>query len=182
MSEILLTTDRLFLRGLPPQEIHDLFRQHSREIIKSRLGLDEQGLALYEQMHQQGMQTFRISQLPFLLIEKCSGQPIGECGYSNWNARHRRAEVFYALRGESFKRKGFMTEALPVIIRYGFEQLQLHRITALVASDNLPSLKLLQKQRFLFEGTMREDYVVNGVSESSDCYSLLQQEWAARAG
>jgi hypothetical protein len=27
---------------------------------------------------------------------------------------------------------------------------------------------------------MREDYVVDGKSESSDCYSLLKHEWQAR--
>jgi RimJ/RimL family protein N-acetyltransferase len=38
-------------------------------------------------------------------------------------------------------------------------------------------LKLLLKYGFVNEGIAREDYVVNGVSEDSHCYSLLQREF-----
>ena len=76
-------------------------------------------------------------------------------------------------------RKGIMTEAVEQVIKYGFENMQLHRIEALVADYNIASLNLLKRQGFVFEGTMRQDYVVNGKSEDSDCYSLLKHEWQA---
>ncbi len=60
---------------------------------------------------------------------------------------------------------------------HDFTELALHRIEALVAYWNTPSLKLLARYGFKKEGTMREDYVVDGVSENSDCYSLLKWEW-----
>lgn len=70
-----------------------------------------------------------------------------------------------------------MTEALKEVLNFGFTTLNLHRIEALVASWNIPSVKLLQHYGFTKEGTMREDYVVNGKHEDSDCYSLLKREW-----
>lgn len=70
-----------------------------------------------------------------------------------------------------------MTEALREVLNYGFSELKLHRIEALVAESNIPSIRLLKRFGFTKEGTMREDYVVNGVSEDSDCYSLLKWEW-----
>ena len=72
-----------------------------------------------------------------------------------------------------------MTEALSEVIRYGFENMNLNRIQALIADRNIPSKKLLQRNGFSFEGTMREDYVVDGKSEDSNCYSLLKHEWQA---
>lgn len=47
----------------------------------------------------------------------------------------------------------------------------------MVAKCNKPSVKLIEKNGFIFEGTLREDYIVNGVHDDSDCYSLLKQEW-----
>jgi ribosomal-protein-alanine N-acetyltransferase len=70
-----------------------------------------------------------------------------------------------------------MTEVVPHVVQYGFEEMGLHRIEALVANWNTPSVKLLQKNQFVYEGIVREDYVVNDKNEDSDCYSLLKQEW-----
>lgn len=55
--------------------------------------------------------------------------------------------------------------------------MKLHRVAALVGRENMPSLKLLNKFGFKFEGTLREDYVVDGKNEDSECYSLLSWEW-----
>jgi ribosomal-protein-alanine N-acetyltransferase len=66
------------------------------------------------------------------------------------------------------------------VLDVGFIELNLHRIEALVAADNTPSVKLLLRYGFTKEGTMREDYVVEGKNEDSDCYSLLKWEWANR--
>jgi ribosomal-protein-alanine N-acetyltransferase len=63
------------------------------------------------------------------------------------------------------------------VLNFGFTQLNLHRVEALIDANNLPSLKILQRFKFKKEGIMREDYVVNGKNEDSDCYSLLKWEW-----
>lgn len=70
-----------------------------------------------------------------------------------------------------------MTEALETVLKFGFTELNLHRVEALIADENEPSKRLLLRYGFLKEGTMREDYVVNGVNEDSDCYALLKWEW-----
>ena len=105
---------------------------------------------------------------------------MGECGFHTWNATHRRAEVFYVMRNEASKQKGLMSEALKEVIKYGFTELELHRIQALIAIENEPSLKLLQKNNFTKEGIMREDYLVDGKNEDSHCFSLLKWEWETK--
>lgn len=178
MSES-LQTQRLFLKKITPQFVHEQFETKTAAAIQSYFNLDDAGFELLQAMHEKGMETNRISMLYFLLIEKESGIAIGDCGYHTWNAAHRRAEVFYSLRNDQFKRKGFLSEVLPLVIKYGFEKMKLHRIAGLVSRSNEPSLRLLQKQGFRFEGTLREDFVVNNVSEDSECYSLLLHEWQA---
>lgn len=176
-NQIEITTPRLILKSITPALIHELFNTKSKEEIKSYFGFDDTGFEHYKDMHEKGMETHRISIFVFLLIDKESGQPIGECGFHTWNASHNRAEVFYNMRDESFKQKGLMTEALKAVLEFGFTELKLHRVEALLDPMNEPSLKLLLRYGFTKEGTMREDYVVNGKNEDSDCYSLLKWEW-----
>lgn len=177
MTDIIVNTERLLLKGITPALIHELFRTKTKEEIMQFFNIGEEGYNHYQTMHEKGMETHRLSLFFFLLIDKQTNTPLGDCGFHTWNPTHRRAEVFYAMRNDVVKQKGYMTEALKEVLQYGFTELNLHRIEALVANDNTPSIKLLQRYGFTKEGTMREDYVVNGRNEDSDCYSLLKHEW-----
>lgn len=177
MNQIELQTERLLLKSITPAIIHELFTTKTKEEIMAYFGIDEVGFQHYKDIHEKGVETHRLSIFVFLLMDKETNVPIGECGFHTWNATHRRAEVFYVMRNEAFKQKGLMSEALKEVLNYGFTELELHRIQALIAAENQPSLKLLQRYGFSFEGTMREDYVVDGKNEDSECYSLLKWEW-----
>lgn len=177
INQITIPTQRLLLKSITPAIIHELFTTKTKEEIMAYLGLDEAGFQHYKDIHEKGVETHRLSIFVFLLMDKETNLPIGECGFHTWNATHRRAEVFYNMRNEAFKQKGLMREALKEVLNYGFTELQLHRVQALIAAENQPSLKLLQRYGFSFEGTMREDYVVDGKNEDSECYSLLKWEW-----
>ena len=177
---MIIETRRLILKPITPSIINELFRTKSKSEIIDFFGVDEAGYLRYEEMHEKGMETDRMSLFVFLLINKETGLPIGECGFHTWNQFHRRAEIFYLLRKEEEKQRGLMTEALEEVLKHGFKHLALHRIEALVATDNVPSIKLLEKYNFTREGTVREDYRVGDINEDSDCYSLLKWEWEKR--
>lgn len=176
-GQIQITTPRLILKSITPAFIHEMYNSKTKDEIMAYFGIDEKGFEHYKTMHEKGMETHRISLFFFLLTEKETGLPIGECGFHTWTASHNRAEVFYGMRNENHKRKGYMTEALEAVLKFGFTELKLHRIEALIAAENEPSLKLLLRYGFTKEGTMREDYATNGKNEDSDCYSLLKWEW-----
>ena len=173
----MITTPRLTLIPITPQTIRDLFRSNSDEEIKEFLGVDEMGFNHYREMYLQGMETHRISHFFFLIILNETNKPIGECGFHTWNKIHKRAELFYLLRQNEYKKQGIMTEALRYVLQFGFTELQLHRIQACVAIENLASLRLVHKYGFIREGTSREDYCINGINEDSEVYSLLIWEW-----
>ncbi|WP_274474508.1 GNAT family N-acetyltransferase [Mangrovimonas aestuarii] len=178
MTDTTIRTKRLLLKSVTPALIHEQFNTKTKAEIMIFFGLDETSYLHYKSMHEGTMETFRISQFFFLIHDKETNQPIGECGYHTWNKSHCRAELFYSLKKDSYKQKGLMTENLVEVLDFGFSKMKLHRIEALVANWNTPSIKLLQRYGFTKEGTMREDYVVDGKHEDSDCYSLLKWEWA----
>lgn len=176
-SQIEIITPRLLLKSITPAIIHSLFEEKTKEEIIAFFETDEIGYNDLKNKHEKGMETHRISMFYFLLFDKETHKIIGECGFHSWNKTHNRAELFYSLRNEIHKRKGLMTEAVIKVLDFGFNELELHRIEALVANWNIASVKLLEHFEFIKEGTMREDYIVDGKYENSECYSLLKWEW-----
>lgn len=171
--EITIETNRFLLLAITPSYVKKLFETQPQEYIQQQFGIEENGFLRLRDMQLKGMESYRISLFYFLIVDKQTHQTIGECGFHSWNKAHHRAELFYFLKDEIQRGKGFMSEVLPNVIQFGFEQLKLHRIEALVAPNNSASVKLLLKNNFQFEGTKRQDYLVDDVFEDSDCYSLL---------
>lgn len=67
------------------------------------------------------------------------------------------AELSYYFSAEYWG-KGFATEAVREVVRFGFDDLKLHRIQATVMPDNIASLKVLKNVGFQEEGLLRKYY------------------------
>ncbi|SMO63540.1 GNAT family N-acetyltransferase [Gracilimonas mengyeensis] len=81
------------------------------------------------------------------LIEKESKQKIGACGFNDWNHQEHSAEIGFWLLPE-YQGHGWMSEALPGILQYGFGNMKLKKIMAEVERNNVKSSKLLQENGF----------------------------------
>lgn len=175
---VIIETERLFLRGYSPQDMTTLFDHYSKEEIQKRLGhRSEEEFEKEAYKQKNGYASYNRSFLLFLLEEKTSQTIFGRCGLHNWFAEHRRAEIGYHITIEDYKRKGFMTEAVNAVIDYGFTELKLHRIEALVGSTNIPSLKIMEQHHFVREGLLRQHYYNNGSYEDSVVFSKLASEY-----
>jgi ribosomal-protein-alanine N-acetyltransferase len=71
------------------------------------------------------------------------------------------AELGYWL-GEEFWRRGVMTEVVSAFVHYCFKEFLLHRIFAKAFSNNLGSVRVLEKAGFAFEGRLRKNVVKDG--------------------
>ncbi len=88
---------------------------------------------------------------------KRSGEIIGRCDLGGF-VRKSMAEVSYYL-SRGMWNQGIMTEAMQLVLDFGFRDLHLHRIQACVLPDNVASLRLLEKLGFQREGLLRQyDY------------------------
>ena len=172
------STERLLLRLLTPELLTELFRTHPESEIRALIGDVE-----YEKQLPRvpgGLASWDRSFHFFQLVEKESGAIMGGCGFHNWFAFHRRAELVYFLDRDEYKQKGYMKEALGFVLHYGFTKLNLNRVEALIAAENTPSLKLLQHYGFTREGVLREHYNIGEVLDDSVFYALLRREYDER--
>ena len=72
---------------------------------------------------------------------------IGTVGYWNYNLSTQTAEIGYELL-VGFRDQGIMSEVLPRVIQFGFEQMKLKWILAFCSQKNTYSIKLLEKFGF----------------------------------
>lgn len=73
--------------------------------------------------------------------------------------------------------KGLMHEALTALIRYGFEDLNLHRMMANYLPHNTRSAAVLERLGFEIEGLARKYLHVNGQWQDHVQTSLINDQW-----
>jgi RimJ/RimL family protein N-acetyltransferase len=91
------------------------------------------------------------------------------------------AKLGYAIAFEHWG-KGYATDAARSLMRYGFEVLDLHRISAAIGPDNAASITVVNRIGFVHEGRIRDHVFTNGAWRDSELYSVLAPEWHSRYG
>jgi [ribosomal protein S5]-alanine N-acetyltransferase len=89
---------------------------------------------------------------------------------------HHHAELGYWL-GVPYWGKGYATEAAREMLRYGFEDLKLHRICASYFKGNESSGRILKKLGMSYEGCQREHVCKWDQFIDVKLYGLLRREW-----
>ena len=177
-SPAILETERLYIRELSPEKYEHLFTNCTDKEISTYFAFKTaKELNEAKENFKKGFVTYFVSFMKFHLIDKYTGEIIGDCDFHTWIPTHRRAELGYKLYSDENKRKGFMKEALGAVLEYGFKHMNLYRIEALIADYNTPSKKLLLHYGFQREGVIRGHYIVDGINEDSVMLSLLLPEY-----
>lgn len=98
----------------------------------------------------------------FLVFENASHRLVG--GITLGHMRHGVSmcgQIGYWV-GEPYAGKGFMTDAVCTLVRYGFDRLDLHRLEAACIPSNLRSVRVLEKAGFAREGLLKSYLKING--------------------
>lgn len=95
----------------------------------------------------------------FAIRDKSSRLLLGVVGLDACVHLHRSSELGYWLRRDAVGR-GLMTEAALALVDFGFARVGLHRIRCAAATDNVPSLRVIQRLGFHFEGIARQAELV----------------------
>lgn len=101
--------------------------------------------------------------------------PIGTCTLAAVDRAHGRAELGVALLPGA-EGNGYAAEAARTAIRYAFEELNLHRVTADADPRNAGALALLERLGFRREGRLREHYRQGGEWQDGVLFGLLRGE------
>ena len=116
-----------------------------------------------------------------LAIETLDDPPVlvGNIGLFDVRTKDRVAELGIAL-GREYIGRGYGTDAVRVIVAYGFREIGLHRIALSVAPYNPAGIRAYEKAGFVEEGRYRESVLHDGHWYDEVLMSILDREWAAR--
>jgi [ribosomal protein S5]-alanine N-acetyltransferase len=169
-----LTTARLLLRPLTPEDAGEVTRlAGEREIAATTLSIPHPYPpgAASRWITEQEMQRGRGEAINWAIVPRESGQIAGVVGL-RLNPDHRQAELGYWI-GKPYWGKGYATEAAAEAVRFGFANLNLHRIHARHFANNPASRRVLQKIGMSHEGCRRHDVLKWGSFEDIELYGVL---------
>jgi len=110
------------------------------------------------------------------VVLKSQNMIIGGCGIYVSNMDNREGWIGYVLN-HNFWGQGYATEIAKVLLKFGFDELNLHRIFATCEPANIASAHVLEKIGMQREGYLRENKWAKGKWRDSLVYAILNYEW-----
>lgn len=172
-----LVTANLRLRELRRTDARDVLRIFSDAEVTRYYDLDMMtGLEQAESyIDRQAIRFQKGEVVRWAITQQANDVVIGTAGYVLYT-QNAQGGLGYEL-ARPYWRRGIMSEALGIVIRFGFRTLNLNRIQALVMPENVASAGLLAKLGFSDEGTLRQFAFFKGQYQDLRCFSLLREEY-----
>lgn len=164
-----IKTERLLLRKIVRSDLSNIYAGLSDPLVIKHYGISFDSL---EATEKQMVWYEDPKQYWWAICSRDNGQFYGAAGLNDFSEEHKKAEIGLWLLNEYWG-NGIMTEVMPLICDYGFNQLGLHRIEGFVESDNYNCKRAMSKLDFQCEGTMKDCEVKNGKYISVDIYAKI---------
>ena len=136
---------------------------------------EERMRAWYGTRHEQA------DRLDLAVVERATGVCVGEAVLNQWDSGNRSCNfrIIVAATGQD---RGLGTEAVRLIVGYGFERLGLHRISLGVFAFNPRARRAYEKAGFVAEGVRRDALLYDGAWVDDIVMSILAPEWERHRG
>lgn len=173
-----LETERLLLRRLTNDDFEEVIALRGnpetmkfipRPLVKTK----EDALEHLRMMEEKIINNTGIN---WGITIKGNTKIIGIIGHYKIQPENHRSEIGYMMLPE-FNGKGYMSEAIKAVLVYGFDQLNLDSVEAVIDPDNVASEKILQKIGFVKEAHILENELWEGKFWDSVIYSLLRRNF-----
>ena len=110
-------------------------------------------------------------------IEDGTEKLIGNCGIHRIDWKNRVGEVGIAIGEKEYQNKGYGTEALRLLLDYGFNTVNLNRLELSTYDFNVRALESYKKIGLIEEGRKRQFVWINGRYHDAIIMSILAEEW-----
>lgn len=121
--------------------------------------------------------SLKNNELNFAIVDLESDKLIGTCSLENINYQNRIGTVGIFIGDEDNRSKGYGTEALKLLLDYGFNYLNLNNIMLTVKSFNERAIRCYEKVGFKEFGRRRESYFLNSKYYDDIHMDILKSEF-----
>ena len=117
------------------------------------------------------------TRMQFMAIRLSDGKTIGTVGFDNIDYRNQNAEMGSLIVDPEERRLHYGIDFAKTLIRYGFHELNLHRIYGRVFAFNNPTITAAEKVGFQVEGIARRAAFAAGEFHDVVLVAILRDEW-----
>lgn len=157
MKQNFLTTERIRLRAMEPEDLDTLYDMENDpqtwDISNFSVPYSRYTLKRYIEDSQCDM--FADRQLRLMITLNANNATIGTIDITGFEPMHARGEVGIAIQ-QKHQRQGYAKEALGLLCDYAFQFLRLKQLTAHIATDNAACLNLFHACGFEQCGLLKE--------------------------
>ena len=112
-----------------------------------------------------------------VIEDRASGNAVGTCGLYLINWPGRRTQYRILIGEPEFFNKGLGTAAAKLIVKYGFERLNMETIYLGVNEENIAAIRSYEKAGFVREGLLRNFVYNNGKYYNSVSMSIIRDDY-----
>ena len=116
----------------------------------------------------------------YLGIFDSNADVVGDIQLSGIDWRNRTASLGAGIARRKDRGKGYCTDAVLVMLRYGFDHLDLYRVSAATTANNASAIRVLEKLGFTQEGREREAVYWSGRRWDRLMFGILKGEFESR--
>jgi len=175
-----LKSTRLLLREITWEDLPFIHHLHSQPEVDeyNTLGvpgtIEDTKKVIRPIINDQKARVRRI--FGWVILDRLNEGNMGMAGMSVTADRFNMGEIYYKLLPE-FWGKGYATETSQTLIKFGFESLKLHRIEAGVATENIRSIRVLEKSGMTCEGIRRKILPIRGEWKDNFHYAIVEDDY-----
>jgi RimJ/RimL family protein N-acetyltransferase len=177
---IRIETDRLTIRRMQDEDLETFFEydnhpEHTRHLSRSAYTQD-QAREFIQTQHNMTLGTE--GQYHHLSVElKSTGEMIGTVCINLTSKRHRQGDIGWFL-GADHHGHGYATEASRAMLEFGFDTLDLNRITAICHATNTRSFLLMERLGMRREACFVQASYFDGEWHNQYAYAILKADVA----
>lgn len=123
------------------------------------------------------LNTLKNQEYTFAIVAKENDTLIGNCSLMHVNAIDQTATVGIFIGMKEYRSHGYGTEALNIILSYGFNVLHLHSIDLTVYDFNARAIRCYEKIGFLECGRRHECYYYHGKRHDRITMEIFEKDW-----
>ena len=173
-----LETERLLLRQLDNTDVKEVYalRSNPATMLYIPRPLVQSDAEALEHIAMINAKIENNEGINWAITIRGNPKLIGIIGHYRIQPQNYRAEIGYMILPE-YNGQGIVAEAIKEVVRYGFEEMQLHSIEAVIDPGNFASERVLQKNGFVKEAHILENEFFDGKFIDTVIYSLLKRNF-----
>jgi diamine N-acetyltransferase len=166
--------ERIVLRAIERQDLPRYVQWLNEPLVLEHFGrYSPLSLAQEEQWYEKMLQDPSVHNFAI----EYEGRHVGGAGFGRIEGYNRAAEVGLFIGIPELWDQGLGSDALETLLRFGFEQMNLHRIYLRVFAENKRAIHLYEKAGFRHEGCWRQAEFRHGRYHDLLWMGILRDEW-----